>query len=74
MSYILLRRRSGSTITVLLTSIIRRSSTLTRGSKRFPVGRPPKQEQLKPKRKKNIGYNIKNTGNQPNAKSHEQDH
>lgn len=67
-----IRRRSGTAIKVQPTSIVRRSLTLTRGSKRFPVGRPATQEQLKKKRKRNLGINIKN--NLPNAKSHGSGH
>lgn len=67
-----LRRRSGTTIKVQPTTIARRSLTLTRGSKRFPVGRPAKQEKLINKRKRNLGHNIKN--NLPNAKSHGRGH
>lgn len=67
-----IRRRSGTTIKVQPTSIARRSLTLTRGSKRFPVGRPATQDQLKNKRKRNLGINIKN--NLPNAKSHGRGH
>jgi len=67
-----LRRRSGATIKVQPTSIARRPLALTKGSKRFPAGRPAKQEKIINKRKRNLGHNIKN--NFPNAKSHGHGH
>ncbi|KAL5241832.1 hypothetical protein ACI65C_009242, partial [Semiaphis heraclei] len=67
-----LRRRSGATIKVQPTSIARRPLALTRGSKRFPAGRPAKQEKIINKRKRNLGQNIQN--NFPNAKSHGRGH
>jgi len=47
-----LRKRSGCAIKVQPTSIARRSITLTRGSKRFPVGRPANGENKTQKKKK----------------------
>ncbi|GBN39051.1 hypothetical protein AVEN_126593-1, partial [Araneus ventricosus] len=62
-----IRRRSGAAIRVQPTSIARRSPFITRGSKRFPGGRPAGAP-LSKKRKHSLGANIK--FNQPNAKRH----
>jgi len=67
-----LRKRSGCAIKVQPTSIARRSITLTRGSKRFPVGRPANEENKTQKRQRNLGNNIKK--NLPNAKPHGRGH
>ena len=62
-----LRFRSGSAIRVQPTSISRRPSNLTRGSKRLPAGRSAAAPPSK-KRKHCLSLNIKL--NQPNAKRH----
>lgn len=67
-----LRKRSGCAIKVQPTSIARRSITLTRGSKWFPVGRPANGENKTQKRKRNLGNNINK--NLPNAKPHGRGH
>lgn len=65
-----LRRRSGAAIRVQPTTIAR--PAVIRGSKRLPLGRPPKNEIKIKKRRINLGENIKH--NQPNAKSHGSGH
>lgn len=67
---IALRRKSGAYIGVQPTSKSRRRPQLTRGSKRFPVGRPPKGEQNYSIRKKKhrLAHNIRN--NVTHAKLH----
>lgn len=67
-----LHKRSGCSKKVQPTSIARRSINLTRGSKRFPVGRSANGENKTQKRKRNLGSNINN--NLPNAKPHGRGH
>jgi len=63
-----LRKRLGCAIKVQPTSIVRRSITLTRGSKRFPVWRPANVENKTQKRKRNLGTNINK--NLPHGRGH----
>jgi len=67
-SKISLRHRSRATIHVQPTTLARRRSGVTRGSKRLSVGRPKNNDPPKKKRRRNLAENVEK--NIPNAKSH----
>lgn len=67
-SKISLRHRFRATIHVQPTTLARRRSGVTRGSKRLPVGRPKNNDPIKKKRRRNLAENVGK--NIPNAKSH----